>query len=57
MRRVPRGRGGGAGGAVGGGLRTDSLEALLAGGESGEPAVVPGDVHAGTPLDAVTWAS
>ncbi|MFH5806360.1 PSD1 and planctomycete cytochrome C domain-containing protein [Alienimonas sp. DA493] len=41
----------------GGALRTDSLKSLLAGGESGSPAIVPGDPAGGTLMDAITWAT
>lgn len=36
-----------------GGLRLDTLEGVLAGGDSGEPAVVPGDAKSGTLLARV----
>ncbi|QDT16203.1 PSD1 and planctomycete cytochrome C domain-containing protein [Alienimonas californiensis] len=41
----------------GGALRTDSLKALLTGGESGSAAIVPGDPAGGTLMDAITWAT
>ncbi|NNJ27876.1 PSD1 and planctomycete cytochrome C domain-containing protein [Alienimonas chondri] len=41
----------------GGALGTHSLAALLAGGESGSPAIVPGQPGAGTLMDAITWAT
>lgn len=45
----------GEGDEIEGGLDMTSLQELSAGGESGEPAIVPGNPQSGTLLGAVTW--
>src|SRR4051812_7415919 len=40
-----------------GSLKLDSLEAALRGGDSGKPAIVPGEPHKSLLIEAVNWSN